>query len=424
MLVLAGEIIRSLQRESKYLLCVSTFFYKMEPKLLKLTYYKIITEPKITIMKYFIILISICTLASCTQPTHNQDKTDSKAVSVFNDSPSDNPENLKHVTQELVAPPALPQHEQVATGDPVVVEVKLVIEEKKLQISPEASIWALTFNGSVPGPMIVVHQNDYVQLTLVNPSTNTLIHNIDFHAATGAMGGGDLTQVLPGQEVTMRFKATKSGVFVYHCAPGGAMVPLHVVSGMNGAIMVLPREGLKDEFGNPVHYDKAFYIAEQDYYVPKDSQGKYKEYAKPEDAFEDMTEVFKTLTPSHIVFNGAERSLTGKNAMKANVGDKVLFITSEANRDTRIHLIGGHADLVWLGGSFNDTPATNYESWSVVGGSAVAAIYKFREPGSYAYVDHNLINAFTFGAVAIIKVEGEWNDDLMKQISTPSSIQK
>ncbi|MCZ6664280.1 MAG: multicopper oxidase domain-containing protein, partial [Gammaproteobacteria bacterium] len=179
-----------------------------------------------------------------------------------------NADGLDRVVQELVAPPALPIHQQVATGDPKVVQVRMVIEEKLIEIDPSGTkIWAMTFNGSVPGPIIVVHQNDYVELTLVNPKTNTLPHNIDFHAATGAMGGGELTNVGPGQEVVLRFKATKAGVFVYHCAPGGQMVPWHVVSGMNGAIMVLPRKGLQDEKGLSVAYDKAFYIGEQDFYV-------------------------------------------------------------------------------------------------------------------------------------------------------------
>jgi len=77
-----------------------------------------------------------------------------------------------------------------------------------------------------------------------------------------------------------------------------------------------------------------------------------------------------------------------------------------------------------LGGSFNDKPATNYESWSVVGGSAVAALYQFREPGTYLYLDHNLINAFAFGAMAMVNVKGEWNEELMKQISKPDEIKK
>ena len=369
-------------------------------------------------MKFLIIPALICMLSACNQGTGSSNQNDS----VFATAKDDGPDNLKHIEQVLVAPPFLPAYDQVASGGPVVVDVKLTVEEKKLEIEPGVKTWALTFNGSVPGPMIVVHQNDYVQLTLVNPTTNTLAHNIDFHAATGAMGGGDVSLVNPGEQVTFRFKATKAGVFVYHCAPGGVMVPLHVTSGMNGAIMVLPRGGLTDEHGKSVKYDKAYYIAEQDYYLPKDGSGKYKDYAQPSDAFSDMTKVFQTLTPTHLFFNGVKGALTGKNAMKANVGDKVLFITSQANRDTRIHLIGGHADLVWLGGSFNDKPATNYESWSVVGGSAVAAMYQFRAPGTYAYLNHNLIEAFVFGAVAQVKVEGKADENLMKVINKQEKI--
>lgn len=71
-------------------------------------------------------------------------------------------DELERVTQTLVAPPFLPAHEQRATGPPKLIQVRLVIEEKILAVAPGASIWALTFNGSVPGPIIVVHENDSV----------------------------------------------------------------------------------------------------------------------------------------------------------------------------------------------------------------------------------------------------------------------
>lgn len=370
--------------------------------------------------KYLLITLLISFLGACNEKSSNNQSH--RSASVFEETGPASADDLKHIVQTLVAPPALPEHEQVATGEPVVVEVRLLIEEKLMEIAPGVKTWALTFNGTVPGPLIVVHQNDYVQLTLVNPATSTMIHNIDFHAATGAMGGGDLSMVAPGQEVTFRFKATKAGVFVYHCAPGGIMVPLHVISGMNGAIMVLPREGLKDEKGNSIHYDRAFYIAEQDFYIPKNKEGQFKEYNSPNEGFGDIIEAMKTLLPTHLVFNGHANALRGEKALRAKVGEKVLFINSQANRDTRLHLIGGHADLVWPGGSFNDVPVTNYESWSVVGGSAVAALYQFRQPGTYVFLNHNLVEAFTLGAIAEVKVEGQWNDNLMKQIKEPAAI--
>jgi len=42
-------------------------------------------------------------------------------------------------------------------------------------------------HGTNPGPMMVVHEGDYVELTLKNPKTNILLHNIDFHSSTGAL---------------------------------------------------------------------------------------------------------------------------------------------------------------------------------------------------------------------------------------------
>ena len=330
---------------------------------------------------------------------------------------------LSRVTQEMVGPPFLPKHDQVATGDPKVVEVRFEIEEKKMIVDDDdTEIWALTFNGSVPGPMIVVHEGDYIELTLVNPESSLMEHNIDFHASTGALGGGELTLVSPGEEVIFRFKATKPGVFVYHCAPGGVMIPYHVTHGMNGAIMVLPRDGLKDKDGKSIRYDRAYYIGEQDYYIAKDEDDEYLTYETPGEDFADYLEVSATLTPSHIVFNGAVGALTGDNALKANVGETVLIIHAQANRDTRPHLIGGHGDHVWSTGSFADAPQTGLETWFIAGGAAGAAVYTFRQPGLYAYVNHNLIEAFQKGAAAHFHVEGEWDDDLMTQIKKPSPI--
>lgn len=330
---------------------------------------------------------------------------------------------LPRVTQEMVAPPFLPKHDQTAKGGPKVVEVRFVIEEKKMVLDDDdAEIWALTFNGSVPGPMIVVHENDYIELTLVNPESSNMEHNIDFHASTGAMGGGELTLISPGEECVLRFKATKPGVFVYHCAPGGTMVPYHVTHGMNGAIMVLPRDGLKDKSGKSIRYDRAYYVGEQDYYLAKDEDDEYIKYETAGEDYADSLEVMVTLTPSHIVFNGAVGALTGDNALKANVGETVLIIHAQANRDTRPHLIGGHGDYVWPSGSFGDDPQTGLETWLIAGGSAGAAIYTFKQPGLYAYVNHNLIEAFLKGAAAHFMVDGKWDDSLMMQVKKPTAI--
>jgi nitrite reductase (NO-forming) len=323
----------------------------------------------------------------------------------------------------LVAPPFVHKHEQVATSGPKIIEFTMTIVEKPHVIDEiGTTIAAMTFNGSMPGPLMVVHEGDYVELTLVNPATNMMMHNIDFHAATGGLGGAKFTEVNPGEQAVLRFKADRAGVFVYHCAPGGPMIPWHVVSGMHGSIMVLPREGLRDEKGQLLKYDKAFYIGENEFYVPRDAKGRFKSFTDAGEAYSETVEVMRGLVPSHVVFNGKAGALTGKDALTANVGECVLIIHSQANRDTRPHLIGGHGDYVWETGKFHNRPEKDLETWFVRGGSAGAALYTFKQPGVYAYVTHNLIEAVELGATAHFKVEGKWNEDLMKQVSAPGPI--
>ncbi|MCP1200513.1 copper-containing nitrite reductase [Notoacmeibacter sp. MSK16QG-6] len=327
----------------------------------------------------------------------------------------------ERVKLDLVKPPFAPKHEQVASGDPKIVEITMNVEEKLMVIDDDsgASIWAMTYHGTVPGPLIIVHQDDYVELTLRSSPRNQLEHNIDFHASTGALGGGGLTHIYPGEETVLRWKATKAGLFTYHCAPGGAMIPYHVCHGMNGAVMVLPRDGLKDAAGNPLRYDDIAYIGEQDYYLPKNADGTYKTYANAGDDYAESLEAMRTLTPTHSVFNGAVGALTGAKALKSEVGKTVLMIHNQANRDTRPHLIGGHGDYVWESGSFTDAPQTGLETWFIRGGSAGAAMYTFKQPGVYAYVNHNLIEAALLGATAHFVVDGEWNNALMEQVVAP-----
>ena len=339
------------------------------------------------------------------------------------DLPSDEIGDLPRVKQDLVEPPLVPKHEQVSQGGPVIVEVELVAREvTKVVDSVGTEVHALTFNGSIPGPLIVCHEGDFVELTLKNPGGNAFMHNIDFHASTGGLGGGALTQVNPGEQVVLRWRATKPGTFIYHCAPGGSMIPYHVVSGMNGAVMVLPREGLSDRDGSAIRYDRAYYVGEQDLYVPRDAEGNFKRYASHADGIADTLGVMRGLIPSHVVFNGRVGALVGEQALQAKVGETVLFVHSQANRDSRPHLIGGHGDYVWEQGSFSDPPAHGLETWFIRGGSAGAAIYTFRQPGVYNYLSHNLIEAVELGALAQVVVEGEWDETLMKQVQPPGPI--
>jgi nitrite reductase (NO-forming) len=49
---------------------------------------------------------------------------------------------------------------------------------------------------------------------------------------------------------------------------------------------------------------------------------------------------------------------------------------------------------------------------------------QFKQPGLYAYVNHNLIEAVMLGAVAHVQVEGTWDNRLMQQTAKPGPISK
>ncbi len=371
-------------------------------------------------MKFTSLWVSIALLTSaCYEAQPGQDWKTEPDPAIVNFRLED----AESVQQDLVEPPFLPAHEQVASGPPRIVNIRLEIVEREEEIAPGVFVWQMAFDNSVPGPVPVVFQWDWVHLTLVNgaadtirfghTASSTLVHNVDFHAATGGLGGGALTAVAPGQEVGLLWRAEKAGLFVYHCAPGGQMVPYHVVSGGNGAILVLPREGLRDGFGNPIRYDRAFYFGEQDYYVPMNGDGTSRRFANFAEQMGPMLQVMRGLVPTHIAFNGRYGALTQDIRLEAEVGETILMLHSQANNPSFPHLIGGHGDWVWPYGKFNNRPDEGLESWDVVAGGTAAAVYTFKQDGTYAYLNHNLIKAFLHDAKAFIHVTGGWDDDIM-----------
>lgn len=182
-----------------------------------------------------------------------------------------------------------------------------------------------------PGPY---QEGDFVELTLNNPSGNALMHNIDFHGSTGGLGGGALTKVNPGQRVVLRWRAIEPGTFTYHCAPGGSMIPYPVVSGMNGAVMVLPREGLSDRGGTPIRYERAYYVGEQDFYIPP---GLRRELQEVRRACRRNRRHARSDADAHPVSRGLQRQGWRPNRRPGAEG--------EARRDRAVHTLAGQPGL-------------------------------------------------------------------------------
>ena len=235
----------------------------------------------------------------------------------------------QNVDLELVVAPGVPEFPD-CNGEPRNVRFTLETKEYEAEIAPEITYPFLSFNGGVPGPAIVVCLGDWVEVTLRNPAESKHAHNVDFHAATGALGGGAVSIVGPGKQTTIRFQTVKERVFLYHYAV--APIAFHVTSGMYGSIVVLPKDGLPD-------VDKQFYLMEGGFYTEPSLDDPAKHVYS--------TERTANENPSYVVTNGKVGALTGDNALTVNVGERVRFYYGQANLYSWPHIIGGHLDVVY-----------------------------------------------------------------------------
>jgi nitrite reductase (NO-forming) len=246
-----------------------------------------------------------------------------------------------------------------------------------------------TFGAKVPGPMLRVRQGDTVELTLSNPASSKAIHSIDLHAVTGGHGGGADTQVAPGQSKTIRFKALRPGLYVYHCATPS--IPHHIAAGMYGMILVEPPEGLPA-------VDREFYVMQGDHYTTHAKGAKGHQAYDPDRAENEL--------PTYYTFNGAVGALTKTNALTAKVGEtiRIYFGVGGPNKVSSFHVIGEIFDTVYREGSIS-SPMRDVQTTLVAPGGATIVDMKLEYPGNFLLVDHALSRVGK-GAAAALEVSG------------------
>src|SRR5690348_7051093 len=79
--------------------------------------------------------------------------------------------NMQAYSQTTAAPTLKPN-----------VNLTYIAVEKNLTLPDDTKFSALTWNGTIPGPVVRLAQGDVVHVTIQNPTTNKLIHSYDTHA--------------------------------------------------------------------------------------------------------------------------------------------------------------------------------------------------------------------------------------------------
>lgn len=293
----------------------------------------------------------------------------------------------------------------VGNRGPQTVRVDLVTVELEARLAEGTTFGYWTFNGKVPGPMLRVRVGDNVEVHLKNADGSSMVHSVDFHAATGPGGGAASTQTNPGEEKSFRFKALTPGLFVYHCAT--PMVAHHIANGMYGMILVEPEGGLP-----PV--DREYYVMQGEIYT----DGSFGQHGSQEFNVEKLLNE----RPEYFVFNGSVGALSSFHPMQAKVGEtvRIYFGVGGPNFASSFHVIGEIFDKVYSFGGVTSEPLRGIQTVAVPAGGAVIAEFKVDVPGNYTLVDHALARAER-GLVGILHVEGQPNTDIFDGKVEPGS---
>ena len=98
----------------------------------------------------------------------------------------------------------------------------------------------MTFNGTVPGPLLKFKEGESVRITLIN--NGDLVHSLNLHGITGpsqALSG----PLKPGENKTwiLKVNSRAPSIFMYHC-DGDNLNGIweHVGSGMYGSVIISP----------------------------------------------------------------------------------------------------------------------------------------------------------------------------------------
>jgi nitrite reductase (NO-forming) len=259
-------------------------------------------------------------------------------------------------------------------------EFTITLEEGKAYIGQGVIFDGFTTNGGIPGPLIVVTEGDIVRMNVVN--RGNIPHGASIHAAY-AQTSKYLGNIPPGETRSFTFRATVPGVFMYHCAPGGHAIPMHVMFGQYGMMVVRPRDQkfrMEEQLGRPP--DVSIFLLQHEI------------FASGRDAVEGR--------PLYTAWNGQVFRYV-REPIVARPGDfvRVYYLNVGPTRVSTFHLVG----IVWDYVYWQGHPANRMTGGqSVTSAPSDSWVIEFRVPpaeGVYLMVDHSLDNA-TRGAIGLL----------------------
>lgn len=235
-------------------------------------------------------------------------------------------------------------------------------------------------NNTIPGPLLIMDEGDIVEFIVENKGT--VPHGASIHAAY-TQTSKYLGKINPGEKGRVLFRATLPGVYMYHCAPGGHAIPMHVMFGQYGMMVVKPKH-------NAYQYEKLTGRSPDiEVYIVQ-----HELYATGKDAVEGKA--------MYTMYNGKLFRYIEEPIM-ARPGDmvRIYYLNVGPNHTATFHIVG----IIWDFAYWQGNPAV-----VMPGGQTVTAapsdsfIVDFRVPpdeGAYTILDH-AVGAASRGAIGFI----------------------
>ncbi|PFG37544.1 nitrite reductase (NO-forming) [Flavimobilis soli] len=262
-------------------------------------------------------------------------------------------------------------HLAPATDD-TVHRFTLEVADEVTEVAPGVTQTLWTFGGSAPGPVIRGKVGDRFEITLVNDGS--IGHSVDFHA--GALAPDEpMRTIAPGDTLTYRFTATRSGIWMYHCST--APMSAHIANGMMGAVVIDPPDLA------PVDHELVLVQSEM--------------YLGPQGGEVDAERVASG-QPDLVVFNGYADGYL-HDPIEVGVGERVRVwvLAAGPNVGSSFHVVGGQFDTVFHEGAYRLRPGGTEQGGSQALGLTVAqggfVELELPEPGTYPFVTHAMSDA-------------------------------
>lgn len=244
-----------------------------------------------------------------------------------------------------------------------------VVRDVEREVAPGVSQRLWTYGGTAPGPVLHGRVGDRFEITLVN--RGSVGHSIDFHA--GALAPQrPMRTIAPGQSLTYRFRATRAGVWMYHCST--MPMSAHIANGPFGAVVIEP--------SHLPRVDRSYLLIQSELYLG-DQGGEV-----------DATKLAAE-RPDLVVFNGYANQYDHA-PLTARVGERVRVWVLDAgpNRPTSFHVVGGQFDTTYSEGAYLLQPgAGGAQTLGLQAAQGGFVELTFPEPGDYPFVSHLMVDA-------------------------------